>query len=409
MVSLDDRTYGIKRGKVTTRINEGVTNFELDFLTPLKPDALECGQYVSFEIIDPSQPGQTAVIGGRIQKITRNNKDNNKIYSISGRNEGFFLIKNSFGLSCSLTSQTTFHPYDMLLQILEGTNITIGGGTPAFDDNLEFHTNGNLTGGYCGIWKNKKEAIDSLFKLYAQIKGYNKIRWYIDNENKLRWFETGKNRGNVIEFETKGQEELIEDFTITEDAENIVNQLTGYACNDSISTTQSIQASIEKYGLQVGDNLTDSDIKTQSELNAKVAEELAQKAWPIYTANLKLKKFYDMEIGQQIIFVDDPNYPEILLTCTQKVMEFTPADITTTFDFSTDESAVAPATKADVTKAIVNDAIQSNSANIGTVVDVSDEDCTQLLVRPYGQDTLTNVKSSNSCSNYNVGGLSGGK
>jgi hypothetical protein len=405
MASLDDRSQGIKSFRVTKRINEGVTSFEIEYATPLRPDGLVCGEQVSIDLIDPSSPGETIIVGGRIQKITRNQKDNNKIYSISGRDEGFFLVKNKFGFDCSLNSQTTFKPYDMLLNILEGENITIGGGTPSFDNETTFHTNGNLAGGYCGIWKNKKTAIDNLFDLYAQTMGYNKIRWYIDNENQLRWFETNKTRGNIINFVIEGNTEKIADFTITEDSENIENQISGYACDDSITTTQTNNQSVEQYGLQIGDNVTNSDIDNQGALNTYVANQLKNRAFPIYTATLTFKGLFWMEMGQQIKFVDDPNYNNILLTCTQMVIEGQPADITTTLSFSTDESAIAPPTTTDTTRAIVNDAIQTNKSNLGTIVDVADNDCSQMLVKPYGEDTLVNVKSSNSCANYNVGGI----
>lgn len=407
MVSLDDRTQGIDNFKITTRINEGVTNFEINYLTPLKPDGLVCGEYVYIELFDTASPGQTTVVGGRIQKISRNNKDNNKIYSISGRDNGFFLIKNKFNLNCSLTSETTFTTSEMLESIVADEPIEIGGGNPTLDDSILLHTNGNLSAGYCGIFKNKKIAIDKLFKLYALQTGCNRIRWYIDNEGKLRWFETNTTR-NIIEFEIETQSELIEDFTIEENAENIVNQLTGYACDDEIKSTQSDSASIARYGLQVGDDISNSDITSQSELNSYVKKELDAQAWPIYTATLVLKKYYNIEVGQQMRFTDDANYSNVIFTCTQITVEGSPADVKTTLNFSTDENAIAPATVADVTSAIINNALSDTSSRLGTVVDVSGEDCTNLLVRPSGSDTLVNVKSTNGCTSYNVSGLSGG-
>lgn len=255
-----------------------------------------------------------------------------------------------------------------------------------------------------GSLKTKKIAIDELFKTYALQTGCNRIRWYIDNEGKLRWFETNTTRNN-IEFEIETQSELIEDFTIEENAENIVNQLTGYACDDEIKSTQSDSASIAQYGLQVGDDISNSDITSQSELNAYVKEELDAQAWPIYTATLVLKKYYNVEVGQQMRFTDDPNYSDVIFTCTQVSVDGSPADVKTTLSFSTDENAIAPATVADVTSAIVDDALSDTSSSLGTVVDVSDEDCTNLLVRPSGSDTLINVKSTNGCTSYNISGL----
>lgn len=403
MVSLEDRTQGIANFKITTRINEGITSFNVSYKTPLKPSAFTTGQQLNITLYDVASPGQTTILGGRIQRIKRNKKDANKIYEISGRNDAYFLVKNGFALDGSLTSNTTFTANEMLETILADEPITIGGGTPSLDDNELFHTNKNINKGYSGIWSTKKKAIDSLFKLYAQAVGANRIRWYIDNENKLRWFETGKRRGNIINIYTEGNDLTIS-FDIDENAENIVNDLTGYGCDDSsIKSHQSNSASIARFGLQVGDNITDSSIKTQADMDARVSSELEQKAWPIYTATLTLKKYYDIEVGQQVYFKDDPDYPDILFTCTQKEITGNPADITTTLSFSTDESAIAPPTDTDVTKAIVSDAITSTKTNLGTVVDVSEDDCTQLLVRPNGKDTLVNVKSTNSCVNYNNG------
>lgn len=407
MASLNERTQGIKNFNVTTRIQDGLTSFSVDYLTPLKPDALVCGEYVDVTLYDIANPGETVVITGRIQKITRNNKDGNRIYSISGRDAGFQLVQNPYSLDCALTSNVTFNISEILENILEDEDITIGTGTPALDLTTEFHTNGNLTNGFCGIFRSKKEAIDYIFKLYTKSKGINQIRWYIDNENKLRWFEMNKTRGSIIQFETESQTELIDDFTIEENAENIVNQLTGYGCDDvTIKSTQQNTASIAQYGLWVGEDITDSSIKSQSEMAAIVREELNQKAWPIYTATLVLKKFYDVEVGQQIKFVDDPNYSNVIFTCTQKEISGNPADITTTLSFSTDKDAIAPPDETDVTRAIVKDALKNNQTSFGTVIDVSDEDCTNMLVRPYGKDTLVNAKSSNSCTNYNSAGLS---
>lgn len=396
------RNQGIESFKITQRINDSLTSWSVNFLTTQTNTDFKTGKQFNISLFDTIS-GRTALIGGRILKIGKTKKDNNKIYTFSGKDAGFALVTQPYNLDCSLYANSTFSMETKLGHILNNTGITIGSGTPSFDKEILFHTIGNISGGFCGIYKTKKEAIDKLFKLYSQQAGTNKIRWYIDNQGKLHWFETGKNRGITLDINIEDPQ--IIDFSVEDNAENIVNDLTGYGCDDSVVSHQNNALSIAQHGLRIGDPLKDTNLKTMAEIRAKVAEELRQKSWPIYTAKLVIAGYYDINCGEQIQFKEDEDYPNTLFTLVQKDVDGSPANVVTTLQFSTDESAIAPPTTTDVTQAIVKNAINSVKSDFGRIVDVSKDDCTQMLTKPYGSNTLVNTKSSNSCGTNNVGGL----
>lgn len=403
---MSERTQGIKDFKISTRIQDGLTSFSVNFLTPQKPSSLKTGEQFSITLFDTASPGQTTVLGGRIQKISRDTAAGGEIYAISGRDEGWFLVRNGYALDCSLSSNNTFTAQDALDNILQDTNITTYGGGEDLS-NTTLHNNSFLSAGFCGMFTNKKEAINKLFKIYADQNGKNKIRWYIDSNSRLRWFETGKQRGSTTAF--KLEDALVTSFKIEENAENIVNDLTGYGCDEeTIISHQQDNASIARFGLHKGDDIKDSKAKTVAEVAAKVSKELKQKAWPIYTANLTLKKYYDLNVGQQVRFIDDPDWSNIKFTCTQKDITGNPADITTTLTFSTDETAIAPPTDSEIVKAVADKAVNDNKAQLGKVVDIDDDDCNKYLVKPYGSNNLVNARSTHNCYDEYSGTSGGG-
>lgn len=368
-------TQAISYYRINQRSSDPCTTFAVKFKVSHDPPEFKTGPFIEFQLTDSEDIDYHEVYTGRIQKVGRNIIVEDKTYDITGRDNGYYLSRQNYRVSCSLTGSTITKFSKHLEQILENTNIRIGGGQEFKD--IDLSNNANDPNFFGGEFKPKYKALDELFKVYCKILGLNKIRWFIDSGSNLRWFEVKKNASQVIKI-TSGDDLTI--FEDTEDAENIVNYLEGYGGADSeIEIALADNDSIKRYGRLEGDPIVDSSITNINDLRVKVLNELKQKSLPVYNLTATFSGIKDFECGQQIMFIDEPKYANTIFIITEITKEGSPADPVTKISVTTDETAISPTNLYENVKAIVDQATKITA--IGNVQQV-DKTTNQALARP---------------------------
>ncbi|AEG18628.1 hypothetical protein [Methanobacterium paludis] len=381
---------------IVDRMSDAVTEMTIQCKTPLAPDTYDTGEVFQINLIDPTLQEGYSVVKGTVERVKRDDLDNNRIYEIYGRNIARMLTKQPFKYDCTKPENSkTNSVLDLLNLILTDTGIKIGRGQ-ALSQDITLNTSSTGIDRFCGSWDTKKDAIDQLFSQYVKLSGVSKFRWYVDLSGYLRWFETKNNRMGSQIYIFEDQDNVLT-FLVTKDATNIVNDQKGYAGdNNSLTAHATDTASIAKYGHCIGPDITESDM-TQAQLNARVQLEIDQKSQPVYTATLKLRGFYDYEKGTQINFPNNPNYSDINFTITDRTFHAEPTAsgdgaIYTEFNLSTDETVIsivnefdtiyaAAKTEADKVKCQVGTA-QADAANGRVLVYVNDTGTVENLRSP---------------------------
>lgn len=360
----------MKEFEISTRINEGLTSFNITFNTPLAPSKYVTGSTFEFVLNDSTLTDEYVAITGVVESVERKNKDNNRIYGLTGRDKGRLLVKNPFTLDSNTETPTTYTVPELLDLILTGTGITIGRGQTTLQKNITLTTDGEQPNRYCGSWSTKQEAINQLFAQYIRFSGAKKFRWWIDYSGYFRWFEVNTDRGSKTYF--FDDDERIIDFTVKEDATSIINDLTGFYGDEEDQQSVHIQntASIAKYGLCVGEPITETNM-TLEEITAKVQREIDQKSIPIYTATLELSDFYSIDVGAQIMFPNDPYYSTTIFTVSDWKMSKSPeGSRKTTLNLTSDESVISIANEFEVIQATAKKEVQENKAVVGVVTEI---------------------------------------
>lgn len=395
---MSETTDVIKDFKITTRINEGVTNFSINFITPLSPTTYVSGSTFRFLLDDNTLKNEFEVISGIVETVERESKDGNKIYSITGRDKGRLLTKQPYSLNCNNTNTRTYTVEQHLNLILANTGITIGRGQTELNKTIKLSTSDETVRRFCGSWNSKVDAINQLFSQYMRFSGSNKVRWFIDAGGYFRWFETSFRQriGNVYIFEDDNR---VTSLKLKEDSTNVQNIFIGFYGDENNNTSVTVQdnTSISKYGRCYGNTETQTDY-TEDEMTAKLTKELAQKKDPIYSGTATLNGFYDLEPGTQITFPDDDYYDNIVFTVTDLTIEGTPAKPVTTINITSDESSISVVNEFDVIKAIADNSANSAKATTGVVTSTGEDAGTDrclVLINGGGSSNGTVVSCRN--------------
>lgn len=113
---------------LTKRIGEPSTNFSVTFTNPLSPDDYATGEEFELKIRNPASKEDFIRFTGIVETINRDDTDNNKIYGLSGRDEGRLLLRQPFIHECSLTTGVDYTVEEIIDLILSDTSITRGEG-----------------------------------------------------------------------------------------------------------------------------------------------------------------------------------------------------------------------------------------------------------------------------------------
>ena len=115
---MSETTDVMKEFDISTRINEGLTSFNITFNTPLAPSKYVTGSTFEFVLNDSTLRDEYVAITGVVESVERKNKDNNRIYGITGRDKGRLLVKNPFTLDSNTETPTTYTVLELLDLIL---------------------------------------------------------------------------------------------------------------------------------------------------------------------------------------------------------------------------------------------------------------------------------------------------
>lgn len=394
---MSDTTDVIKDFKISVRINEGVTDFNINFLTPLSPSDYASGSSFEFSVVDNTLKDEFIAVTGIVETVERESTNGNKIYSITGRDKGRLLTKQPYSLSCNNDNPKTYTVEKHLEKILSGTGITVGRGQTELNKTIKLSTSDQTVRRFCGSWTSKVDAINQLFSQYMRFSGSSKIRWYIDRSGNFRWFETSftLRSGNIYIF---NDNDKITSFKVKEDSTSVQNYFVGFYGSEEDNTSVTVQdaTSIAKYGKCYGDTITETDF-TEDEMTVKLNKELAQKKNPIYSGTVVFNGFHDIEPGTQIQFPDDDYYDEIVFTVSDLSIEGSPAKPVTTINITSDESAISIANEFDVIKSIADNSANSAKATTGVVTNIGEDgsDRCMVLINGGGSSNGTIVSCRN--------------
>lgn len=358
----------IKSFDISTRINEGLSSFSIVFNTPLSPDEFICGSSFQMSMQDSSIKGEAFGITGIVESVDRDAKNNNRIFKITGRDNGRILTRQPFNWGCAYAGSSEYSTRQILEQILQNTGISIGAGQTELANNIHFSNHPLVEKRFCGNFETKLKAINQLFSQYIKFSDSNYIRWRIDHEAKLRWFEIDTQRAGLTkDFEYEND---IREFTVKEEATGILNQFTGHYGDekDDNSVTVRNEESIEIYGLCVAPTISEKEM-TEAQLTAKLNRELNQKCKPIYTATLKLDDFYFIEPGRQIQFPQDPIYDNVLFSVVDWNVNGEPAKPVTTINLTSDESVISVVNEFEVIHDTIKKIVTDNRPAIGVAAE----------------------------------------
>ena len=389
--------------EIVDRMTDNVAEMTVQCKTPLAPDRFHTGYAFEFNLVDPTLQSDFNVVKGVIEKVSRDAKDNNRIYELYGRNIARILTRQPFKFDCTKPENSTTHSVqDLLKLILQDTGITIGRGQ-ALLSNVMLNTSSTGVDRFCGSWDTKKEALDQLFSQYVKLSGVSKFRWFVDLSGFFRWFETRNNRMGDQVYIFENQDNVL-DFQVVEDATNIENDITGYAGDNNnitvhLTDNKSINGAGTKenpgFGRCIGSDITESDM-TKDQLTARVQLELNQKSSPIYTGTLRLRGFYDYEKGTQINLPNDPDYSDVNFTITDRTFHAEPTAsgsgaVYTKLNVSTDESVISIVDEFDTIYAAAKTEANKAKCQVGTAVaDASDG---RVLVYVNETGTVESVRS----------------
>jgi hypothetical protein len=376
---MSDDNEMMRDGKIEYRINEGVTSFSVGMATPLAPDVFITGEEFEYYIYDNTMDDLFVAIKGLVEKVSRDCKDNSRIYGINGRDMGRLLTRQPFTLPCTaeLGQQRTVE--ELLELIFIDTGIKMGRGQTPLSKRVVLNTSENSTSRFCGSWNTKVDAINQLFSQYCKISGAKTIRWYINYAGYFRWFETRTERaGKVFIFE---DDDRILDFKVEEDATSIVNRITGtYGDEENQqSVTRTNTASKNRFGLCIGNDVNEQHY-TLEQMTAELDKQLEMKADPIYSGTVTFFGLVPYETGTQVMFPNDDYHSNIVFTVVDYSIDIVDGAVTTTVNITSDESAISIVNEFDVIEATAQQVVNDNQLTVGVVTSIPNKKDDRCLV-----------------------------
>jgi len=391
---MNDIYRALARITISKRINEGSTSFTVQLKNPLDPDEYDTGETFEYTIIDNTLPEGHAVISGLIEDVDIDQKDNNKIWGLSGRDKGLELTTTKYSVDSTEENHTEHTVEEWLDLILEDTTITIGRGQAALSKVIKLTTDGQATNKFTGNWSTKEEAINQLFAQYIRFAGAKQFKWYVDFGGFFRWFELQTDRGVILQFFENDDRVL--DFKAKKTARGILNDFTGYYGPEEDQTSIHLQnsASITKYGLRPADPITRTDF-TADEMTYYLQSELDRKSKEIYTGTLELAGMVLIEPGIRLQFPDHGKYSGVVWTVVDQTFTIEPGRITTTLGVSTDDSAISLTNDYDAVYAIAKKEVEDNKAVVAVVTNVptSGDRCDVWMAGPEGSGVVVNIRN----------------
>ena len=386
---------GLENFNIEKRGNDAASTFDVSYLTA-EDLILMTGQGITFKERYGDKDG---FYSGAIQDVKDSNVDSERTWTITGRDTGSKLISQPFTLACVESNPTSYTSYQLLDMILDGMGVELG---PCVDITVTGIVNqNNVFKGFGGNWDTRAAALNDLLALVSRVLGKN-VNWFIDKKGLLRIFYTDVPDTSIGISILKDNPRMLS-LEVEENSENLVNDLTGTAGeNNNITTHLQDTASINGwtdpdtgliwpgYGVQTGEPIQDSTITNQSDLNAKVQNELNLHSKPIFTATIVLSRFPDCEMGQPVYFPDHYKLRGMTFVITAITLNGDSADRTTTIVATTDRSIIGPLSDYEAVNSIAKYAVKEYAPFTAVVTDVGKNGVT---VQPVNEPGTVNARN----------------
>jgi hypothetical protein len=384
----------IKDFKISYRLNEATTTFQTTHSNPLSPDEYDTGKTFEFYVYDNTYDGDLIMITGIVEDVDMDGLNDNQVFGISGRDKGLSLVTQPFSLPCTETLGQQYTVEDLLKLILEDTGITLGRGATPLSKRVVLNTSENSHNRFCGSWNTKEEAINQLFAQYSKIGGAKRFRWYINYAGYFRWFETDSERGGK-EYIFNDDNRIIK-LSFKKSASSIVNEISGTYGDeeDGNQITMTVPASIAIYGRRVGDDINEQKY-TLSQLQAEIQKELDMKAWPIHTCQMTMWGMPAYEIGTQLKFPENSKHSDKVFTITDYEITGDGGTVTTSYNATTDESAISIPNEFDTIEATAQQVVNDNMLTVGVVTSIPSKGDDRCLVSKPSKNGYTTINARN--------------
>lgn len=133
---MSDANSVIKDITVQKRLNDGTSTFKINFNTPLAPTEFQVGMPFEFILDDGTGSDEFIVFRGIIESVDRDEQNSNRIYAITGRDEGRLLTRQPFDFSCETLATRKYSYMDILTRILADTDLKVGRGLKAISGSV---------------------------------------------------------------------------------------------------------------------------------------------------------------------------------------------------------------------------------------------------------------------------------
>jgi hypothetical protein len=372
---------GMTDFNITKRANDKATGFQFNYRTGTD-GVFASGDEITLVANGPGYDRK--YLNGIIEEVDHNLIPANKTYSITGRDKAAALMEQDFyknglvvgggsvGGSTYWAFVGTFGRTNTILEeILQDTEIILG--PTAGIGSMMFVNYCNVPNLYSGTWffgyfKTKKAAIDYLCVQAGRRTGKT-YRWFVDSDGVLNIYA-------VDDVNTQSSITINEDnprlvsANFKDSITNIINKQTGYyGENEANSITKQDDESIALYGLHQDEDLHDSSM-SYSDMATELQNNIDRLAWPVYTIELTLKRFIDIEEGQPLYTNIDPGQG-VLFIVSDVTITGTQAKDIAVISATTDSSVFSEEEEVEIIKAVAQKTVDDNSASVGTVSSVS--------------------------------------
>ncbi len=334
------------------------------------------GQQILFK---ERQEGQEKEIYyGMIDDCEDSSTKNTYIVTLTGRGISLPLINQSYSLDSGGTTPLSYTSSQLVEQILYDTNIPIGAGVD-IDIGIIKNNNKAYYPGWCGDFDTKKEALDSLFALISEFKNKT-VNWFVDKLGNFRTFYSDDIDSDIAITITDDNPRL-KSIKVKEESGNIVNDLYGYAGENSTLTShkqdlESIYGFTDEngvefpgFGIITGSPIKDTSITNQVVLDNKVEFILSRQSKRIYTATLVFTRMPDVELGQPLYVPFISKIAGKTLVISNISMSGSGASASTTITATTDPNGVGTVSDFQAVQAVAMQVVKKKSPRAGTVIE----------------------------------------
>ncbi|MCE7699476.1 MAG: DUF2341 domain-containing protein [Methanobacterium paludis] len=385
---------------IETRGNDGNTTFTITYRSE-SDLLLFSGQIITLIELGGDPDG---FFSGVIQKLTESNKTGERVWTISGRNNGNPLVTQKFHIDAVSNKPTSFTSEQWLNMILFGSGVKLG---PSVDFHVDKILNmNNVYNGFAGNWDTKAAALTELMALISKLRSQN-FSWFLDPKGLLRIFYTDIVDDSVgIELSFKDQRIL--SYDIDEDAQSIVNSQKANGGTNNEFTTEQQNLNSQNGWLDTKNNLTwpgygfmpaavlqDSAVTTLADLESEAENVLELNSMPIFTINLILSKFPGVEIGQPMWINDHYKLKGHCMIITSITQVGNTSKRYTTITATNDKKILGPLNDFESVKAVAKHTIAETAPFYGVVMDTGTGVAT---IKPVDKVATINAKDLSNTS-----------